>query len=194
VRLAAWLGLILAGVIGLFTLLSLPDFDVRYPVLFVIGFVACVLGIVVGLAGAVIDVYRWIRRRDCDPERLRQAAENLAREITEWHADRRRGEPRPGLPWAPDATEAERHAAWQMQTDAMTKYFLETMIRYGERYRARSLALFDRLHACGLIRAEQRAHFQHPTNSFGIDEVVNSLVAVAAAVPAKDQASAFRSQ
>lgn len=113
-----------------------------------------------------------------DEAGLTRKAWELSRELLDFVADRAQDDPGRvphwfGLPQ--DASEAERHRAFEMSTQALIAYSTETMSRYMVRFQARALKLFDDLKECNLVDSSQRHWFEHPTNPLGIQEVAKLL-------------------
>ena len=111
-----------------------------------------------------------------DARELASRAHALSRELYDFLAERRRDdrtvESHLRSSGAPDD---QRHQRWIEESISSQAFFTETMSRYGQRYTARALAIFDTATETGLADPKDRWRFEHPTNPLGIEHIAQQL-------------------
>jgi hypothetical protein len=120
-------------------------------------------------------------------EGLRKQAAQLAQELFVFMGEYRRGDPSQRSWFAGrEASEQERQLRWDMHSEESTRHFYGFIASYTERFGARAWALYADLEHHGLIADDRvRFTFQHPTNTFGVQEIAQTLAAIGAGVKAK---------
>jgi hypothetical protein len=99
---------------------------------------------------------------------LKRKAIDLSVSILAFLAARQAGEP----PLA-------RPETWNQDVNADTKYLMETMALYSQRFGSEVIAVHDELAKMNLYDKELDAYYEHPTNPLGVRTVAEHLGALA---------------
>jgi hypothetical protein len=139
---------------------------------FVAGFALVMLGLLI----AIIGLYLHFRREPAPSRELASRAQALSRELYDFLAERRRDDRTLESHLRSSGTTGqERHQRWIEYTTSSQAFSTETMSRYGQRYAAHALAIFDAAAEAGLADLADRWCFMYPTNPLGIEHVAQGL-------------------
>jgi hypothetical protein len=139
-------------------------------------FVVGAVFVIIGLLMAAIGLYLHFRKKSAPAAGLAGRAHALSRELYDFLAERRRDDPTLKLHLrSSSVSEEERHQRWIESTVSTMEFYTETMNRYGQRFEARALAIFDAAAKAGLADPRKRVEFEHPTNPLGIQRIAQRL-------------------